>query len=99
ATVIYTLSLHDALPIYEDKVFITAKCGEKYPPKVIGAAGQPLTEADVYGGCYARAQLIARPYYFGPNAGVKFNLVQIMKVKDGRSEEHTSELQSRENLV
>jgi len=68
---------------YADKVFITAKCGEKYPPKVVGIDGRPLTEQEFYGGCYARAVLVARPYYFGPNAGVKMVLMQLMKTSDG----------------
>lgn len=68
---------------YEGKFFITAKSGEKFPPKVIGPDGQPLTEADFYGGCYAIAQLIARPYAFGKNFGVRFILLQVMKTDDG----------------
>jgi hypothetical protein len=68
---------------YEGKIFITAKCGEKYPPKVILADGSPADEKSFYGGCYARAQLIARPYDFGGNRGVRFLLLQLMKVEDG----------------
>jgi hypothetical protein len=68
---------------YEGKIFLTAKCGEKFPPKVILADGTPADEKSFYGGCYARAQLIARPYDFGGNRGVRFLLLQLMKVEDG----------------
>jgi hypothetical protein len=68
---------------YADKFFITAKCGEKYPPKIVGIDGRPLTEQEFYGGCYARAVLVARPYYFGKNAGLKMVLMQLMKTSDG----------------
>ena len=68
---------------YKGKVFISARCGEKFPPKVIGLDGEPLTEAEFYGGCYARAQLIARPYKYGKNHGVRLVLIQLMKVEDG----------------
>lgn len=74
----------EVLEGYADKIFIKAKSGEKYPPKIIGIDGRPLTsDVQVYGGCYARAQLLARPYQFGKNFGVKFTLLQLMKVKDG----------------
>lgn len=68
---------------YADKIFATAKCGEKFPPVIIGADGKPLDERALYGGCYARAQVIARPYAFGKNHGVRLLLVQVMKVRDG----------------
>jgi len=68
---------------YAGKVFIKAKSGEKFPPKVIGANGRELTEQDLYGGCYCRAQLLMRPYAVGKNNGVKAVLLQVMKVKDG----------------
>jgi hypothetical protein len=68
---------------YEGKWFVTAKSGEKFIPKVIGKSGQPLSEEEFYGGCFARAQLLARPYAFGKNFGVRFILLQVMKEKDG----------------
>lgn len=68
---------------YEDKFYATAKCGEKFPPKVVGLDGKPLDEKSFYPGCYAIAGLMARPYIFGKNQGVRFILLQIQKVKDG----------------
>src|SRR5690606_15361703 len=73
----------EVLKGYEDKVFVTAKSGEKFPPKVVDRAGNPITEKEFYGGCYAQAVLLARPYDFGGNKGVRFLLLQLMKVKDG----------------
>ena len=68
---------------YADKYFITARSKEQFPPKVIDAHGKELTEQEFYGGCYARAQLIARPYAFGKNFGIRFILLQIMKTDEG----------------
>lgn len=68
---------------YAGKVFVTAKSGEKFPPKVVDRFGKPITEKEFYGGCYAQAQLIARPYDFGGNRGVRFMLLQLMKLEDG----------------
>lgn len=68
---------------YADKWFITARSGEKFAPKVLSKSGKPLTEADVYGGCYAIAQLMARPYAFGKNFGIRFILLALQKVEDG----------------
>lgn len=68
---------------YSGKFFVTAKSGEKFPPKVILRNGQPATERDLYGGCFAQAALLARPYAFGRNFGVRFILLQVMKLEDG----------------
>ncbi len=73
----------DVLDGYAGKIFIKAKCGEKFPPKVLGADGRPLSQAEFYGGCFARAQLLVRPYQFGKNQGINFTLLQVMKVRDG----------------
>src|SRR5690606_40730457 len=69
-TEIYTLSLHDALPIFGD---------------------QPRS----WPGTYERAPTGPRPVRCGPRA------TRRCSARGGRlrSEEHTSELQSRENLV
>lgn len=68
---------------YEGKLVITAKAKEKYAPKVFDRYGEPLAEADMYGGCFVQALLIARPYDFAGNRGVSFKLSQVIKVKDG----------------
>src|SRR5690606_40280641 len=71
---IYTLSLHDALPISTSRIITPTPPAKGHPPR--------LTQTP---GCAALAGTVtsrAPP----PSAA-------------GRSEEHTSELQSRENLV
>ncbi len=69
---------------YEGKVFITAKTGEDYPPKILDQYGNVITNPEViYGGCFVRALLQARPYHTGTNIGVRFTLCQVMKVADG----------------
>lgn len=73
----------DVMDGYAGKWFVTAKSSEKFPPKVVDLAGNPIGEDQFYGGCYAIAQLIARPYAFGKNFGVRFLLNQIQKVADG----------------
>ena len=57
----------------------------KMPPGVMDATGKhPITvHEEVYGGCYARAQLNAYAYEQGANKGVSFGLLHIQKVKDG----------------
>lgn len=69
---------------YEDKIFVTAKSGEKFPPRIVNAANEPIEDqSEIYGGCWVRAILIARPYKVGRNEGVRFILKKIMKVEDG----------------
>lgn len=68
---------------YAGKVFMTAKSGEKFAPKVLLIDGTPASEAQIYGGCYAQAALLARPYAYGKNFGVRFILLQLRKLADG----------------
>src|SRR3712207_7204178 len=72
-TEIYTLSLHDALPIYQLSTFLCAAAGH---PEVLGEM-TALTKSPV---------MPWTPTLTGPSML-------------GRSEEHTSELQSRQYLV
>src|SRR3712207_8084423 len=65
-TEIYTLSLHDALPIFDDLSFSLPPAG------IVGV--------------------------IGPNGAGKTTLFRMITGR-GRSEEHTSELQSRQYLV
>src|SRR3712207_7548611 len=74
-TEIYTLSLHDALPI-SDPAGLAGEAGEGHPR--VGWCGQAVA---------AHGQVVV-----GPEEGVEPGLL-------GRSEEHTSELQSRQYLV
>lgn len=63
--------------------YIQPKTGEKYPPQIVGRDGKKLTEKEVYGGCWVRAQILVKAYHNGSNKGVALYLNQIMKVKDG----------------
>src|SRR5690606_40761854 len=86
-TELYTLSLHDALPI-----FPVLGSGEEAPDGVpaLRQAGDPRLDLDQLGG-----ELLGDR----SAAGVRpLGGVDRLEVQD-RSEEHTSELQSRENLV
>src|SRR5690606_41402951 len=81
-TAIYTLSLHDALPIFRP-----GRAHDEGDRAALGGLGRPLT-AQPRQGAIARAVL--HPHHL---AAVDHGDLA------GRSEEHTSELQSRENLV
>src|SRR5690606_41236953 len=80
---IYTLSLHDALPIFWDLVW-----NQRSDEAIRGETMREVFET------LARM----RDYTDEGNIGRAWNLSSNM-VSTGRSEEHTSELQSRENLV
>src|SRR5206468_11791089 len=90
ATEIYTLSLHDALPICElwpaEKVFIDGRLeviGEDFFQKYLAINGGP-----------GWADMMRR---YDPNlALVPHTSIDLLS---RRSEEHTSELQSRSDLV
>src|SRR5690606_41672071 len=83
AAAIYPLSLHDALPIYDEEATIAQVVADAYAGlEALSIPGEVAVSAS---GCTDRtAELAAQ-------AGAK--------VIEARSEEHTSELQSRENLV
>src|SRR5690606_41029469 len=85
-----TLSLHDALPIY-----IKSRGGP--PPRVlfqvtIHAARSAYPEVVVH-------QVVAELSTVVSETGGKATRLTIQHNQCSRSEEHTSELQSRENLV
>src|SRR5687768_18465236 len=74
-TEIYTLSLHDALPIY-------------------------LAEQDMRQATASAGTAIALPRAFiDPRSGAATSVIGPVPLIPGRSEEHTSELQSRLHLV
>src|SRR5699024_12844774 len=87
-TSIYTLSLHDALPIFRQKIDVPEDallCHPAYPlnpdaKDAIVAANQPKRK--LYHNC----------------SGKHLGMIALAKVI-GRSEEHTSELQSRFDIV
>src|SRR5690606_41893379 len=82
-TVLYTPSLHDALPIC---LCAPARGGVLEPDPAGG-----LSEADRRAGTAGGGAERFRPGLYPPSAGGL--------PEPARSEEHTSELQSRENLV
>src|SRR5690606_41219293 len=89
---IHALSLHDALPIYEQHVHRTAvRCVELHrvgqADECAGGLLQTLDAAVGNGNALAEAG--------GAEAFAREQAVEHVT----RSEEHTSELQSRENLV
>src|SRR5690606_41697187 len=84
-TEIYTLSLHDALPIYENKP-VGSKAGTHL-------AGRDLV---VFGACADATGTAARER---PRNADTTRSSGCSRTGAWRSEEHTSELQSRENLV
>src|SRR5207302_8617780 len=87
-TAVYALSLHDALPISDGRIVIEhgARGGagdSRAGPERAGAAGRELRPRDLRRSRLRAPPRVARHEWSG-------------RV---RSEEHTSELQSRENLV
>jgi len=67
------------------KGMIALSSWSKLAPGVIDCTGKnPITQHDeIYGGCYARAQLNAYAYEKGKIRGVSFGLLHIQKIKDG----------------
>src|SRR5690606_40820904 len=90
---IYTLSLHDALPICQFRLWLTIQDAIR------------LVDHG-YHGDQKLAPLI-RSYVLGSEDGEKWAVIDSLLARtrieatrfESRSEEHTSELQSRENLV
>src|SRR5690606_41298963 len=94
-TDIYTLSLHDALPICLDKVNVEPVY-KKFPgwdtPSSKAATAQDLPES-------MKSYIGFINEYLGVNIRYISNGPGRNQIISIRSEEHTSELQSRENLV
>src|SRR5690606_41210602 len=96
-TVIYTLSLHDALPISEEfeAAVYALEEGEVSPP-VVTDAGTHFIKVT--------RKIEAEPPTYDERKDVIADQLKRMQAETTyvtmlRSEEHTSELQSRENLV
>jgi hypothetical protein len=66
-----------------DTIFAAARC--YCVPQVLAADGKTLlsTEAEFGSGDYARATITAKPFNQNGNVGVRFELGNIQKVKDG----------------
>src|SRR5690606_41305311 len=94
----YSLSLHDALPIYDSVVVVEniarhLRAGRTRYEAALQATKQIFVAIL---GCTACLALAFLPLLALPGTAGKFIRVLPATV---RSEEHTSELQSRENLV
>ena len=71
-------------PEYSDSVYVKATSTRK--PGVVGADLSEITDPNAfYGGCYARATLVAKAYSTPANKGVSFYLQNIQKLRDGES--------------
>src|SRR5690606_39551417 len=93
STVIYTLSLHDALPIWLRPEYTRAE---------VGITGGNFLIADVGAVCVSENEGNARLSTSFPKVHIAIIGIEkiLPSIQDlARSEEHTSELQSRENLV
>src|SRR5690606_41724640 len=98
-TEIYALSLHDALPISGQLVEVFAEGGAELPAQPgQGAAAKVGHRGDAVGSQAAGSLLPDAPDLLH-RQGVQEGLHLAGFDDDQRSEEHTSELQSRENLV
>ncbi len=69
---------------YADKVYVSAKTGEKFPPFVVLNDGKTRAkEGDIYNGLIVRAQLAVIPYDFANKESVSLRLIGVQKVRDG----------------
>src|SRR5690606_41224134 len=86
----HTLSLHDALPI--SLLEVALETGRTHQIRVhLAYAGYPVAGDPVYGPRRNPLNL--------PAQALHAYKITFQHPRTGRSEEHTSELQSRENLV
>src|SRR5205085_11954137 len=92
-TMLSTLSLHDALPIFaahgSQKLFGAFEGpGLQRMVEMMGPMGYPVTIGEFFGGLGLVVGFLCR-----------FSAASLIVIMIGRSEEHTSELQSQSNLV
>src|SRR5207247_11465151 len=89
---IYTLSLHDALPISPVLLLITARCSLLVClPLIENRQSKIQNHLITLSARYSTACGIVRP--------ICFAVLRLITSSNFRSEEHTSELQSRVDLV
>src|SRR5205814_9992176 len=93
----YTLSLHDALPIYKQQIIDDLRMGRKSRSEALRNIAESL---EVRAKCFNEAFVVMQ--YFGylrrdPDI-LYLNWIQTLN-QTNRSEEHTSELQSLRHLV
>src|SRR5205814_9940232 len=95
-TSIYTLSLHDALPIY-----VTLDLGKLQVAGFVTPTGSRTRIAEEFR--VIKRPILLRAFATGEERIESGNLIMVTSAKPGegktRSEEHTSELQSLRHLV
>src|SRR5690606_40474534 len=96
-TYIYTLSLHDALPIY--LVILARHQGRDEYREQLQSLSEELNVADHVRFINKYVSLDDLVKYVAISDFYLTPYIDPQQVTSGRSEEHTSELQSRENLV
>jgi hypothetical protein len=63
---------------------VAIKANTKTKPQVVDRSKQPLLDdSEFYGGCYARASVVAFAYDTAGNKGVSFALNNVQKLRDG----------------
>jgi len=63
---------------------VFVKASSEYPPGVVDARREDvINKTDVYGGCYARAQVNVFAWEFGGKHGLSFGLQNLQKLRDG----------------
>src|SRR5207249_10924414 len=97
ALAIYTLSLHDALPIYDGNAALLARRPERLPVLVEQRGHLPMPH--VAGTVGSREVVIGDPIELGDRRVHVNARPDRGRHQEPRSEEHTSELQSRFDLV
>src|SRR5690606_41660444 len=96
---IYTLSLHDALPICRRRRLCPKLRSRMRASRLAATSAILLTACLALGGCGRNGDAGGEPVP-GDDAGAgRVTVEGDDRIADSRSEEHTSELQSRENLV
>src|SRR5690606_41307319 len=99
STALYTLSLHDALPICRVRRVGDARLRDGRAPAEHLRAARRADAHRALGGDAARERERAARALYLARAADRGDGGRGGDLRDGRSEEHTSELQSRENLV
>src|SRR5690606_41427661 len=94
-----TLSLHDALPIYLAVGYSGA--GKAFKVHLLASEGLGSAQPYAVGGTHRHIPEIEQNLAIAgaPAVRLSFTPVLVPMARGIRSEEHTSELQSRENLV
>lgn len=72
-------------PEYQGMVFASFRCYENQKPRVVDAHNQPIAQesGEFYSGCYARVSYKAKGFDTNGSKGVRLELCNIQKVRDG----------------